>query len=165
MIFKYLLVGFLGIFFISCATKYQSVGFTGGFSETQLSNDIFNVSFKGNGYTSREKASDFALLRSAELTLNNGYQYFIILNSEKYIDHSSYTSLKTYDTTYQANTYGNQTYGTAHTTSSGGDTTHYYKPSANNTIKCFKDKPNINTVIYEVEFILKSIKTKYDIQD
>jgi len=120
MIFKYLLIDFLGIFFISCSTKYQSVGFMGGFSETQLSNDIFNVSFKGNGYTSREKVSDFALLRSGELTLNNGYQYFIILNSEKYIDHSSYTS------------------------SSRGDTTHYYKPSANNTIKCFKNANSKN---------------------
>lgn len=165
VVFQYLLIALFGLFFIGCSTKYQPVGFTGGFSETQLSHNAFNVSFKGNGYTSREKASELALLRSAELTLNNGYKYFIILNSEKYIDYSSHTSPKTYNTTFQANTYANQTYGIANTTSSGGNTIYFQRPSTDNTIQCFKDKPNLNTVIYEAEFISKSIKTKYDIKD
>jgi hypothetical protein len=165
IIFKYLLVALLGFLFIGCSTKYQPVGFSGGFSETRLGDDTFNVSFRGNGYTSREKASDFALLRSAELTLDGGYQYFIILNSEKYVENGSYTSPKTYNTTFQANTFGNQTYGNAYTRSNGGNTIYFQRPSTDNTIQCFKDKPNLNTVIYEAEFISKSIKTKYDIRD
>ena len=35
--------------------------------------------FKGNGYTSKDKTFDFALLRSAELTLENGYRYFVVV--------------------------------------------------------------------------------------
>ena len=51
-----------------CATAYQSNAFTGGFSETQL-DDVFKVRFKGNGSTSRERASDFCLLRCGKLYL------------------------------------------------------------------------------------------------
>ena len=48
----------------SCATTYQSEGLTGGFSETQLDENIFRVTFYGNGYTGKERVTDFALLRS-----------------------------------------------------------------------------------------------------
>src|SRR5258708_35613196 len=39
---------------LSCATGYHAHGLSGGFSETQLDENVFQVSFKGNGYTSRE---------------------------------------------------------------------------------------------------------------
>ena len=42
-----LVVAFTG----GCATSYQSKGFTGGFSETQVSANSFQVYFQGNGYT------------------------------------------------------------------------------------------------------------------
>ena len=71
----------IAILVTSCATAYRKVGLTGGFSETQLSENVFQVSFRGNGYTSRERASDFALLRSSELSLLNGYRYFIIIEA------------------------------------------------------------------------------------
>lgn len=148
------------IFLVGCSTKYQSVGYTGGFSETQLSQNAFNVSFRGNGFTSRQQVADFTLLRSAELTLQNGFQYFILTNADKYTD--TYTTSERYNTTFNANTYGNQTYGTAYTTKSGGHT--YVKPSQNNTILCFKEKPNYNGLIYDANFVVQSIKTKYEIK-
>ena len=49
------------ILLVGCGTAYQKMGFTGGYTETQLGENIFNVSFQGNGYTSRERASDFLL--------------------------------------------------------------------------------------------------------
>ena len=65
----------LSAFLLSgCATAYQPKGFTGGFSETQLDESVFQVSFRGNAYTSSERAADFTLLRSAELTIENGYR-------------------------------------------------------------------------------------------
>ena len=68
----------------SCATPYQQKSFSGGFSDVQLNDNIFNVSFKGNSSTSIERAVDFSMLRSAEIALTNGYKYFSILESEKY---------------------------------------------------------------------------------
>lgn len=35
-----------------CATGYHARGLSGGFSETQLDENVFEVSFHGNGYTS-----------------------------------------------------------------------------------------------------------------
>ena len=54
---------------LGCATAYQPQGLSGGFTETQLAPDVWRVSFSGNGYTKGERAEDFAMLRSAELTL------------------------------------------------------------------------------------------------
>ena len=51
-----------------------------GYSEVQNSPTIFRVSFYGNSITSHEMAEDFALLRSAEVTLEQGHRYFVILN-------------------------------------------------------------------------------------
>jgi hypothetical protein len=65
---------------VGCATPYQQSGYRGGFTETRLAPDIFAISFAGNSFTSPERVSDFALLRAAELTLNNGYNRFTLLN-------------------------------------------------------------------------------------
>lgn len=175
------LLSIIGIITIlsGCSTTYKSTGLTGGYSDTRLSSDIFQVSFRGNGFTSREKASDFSLLRAAELTIQNGFNYFIILNKENYLRNSTYTTPTTYRTnlntnsysnfntnSYSNNIYGNvntNTYGNAYTTASGGQTINVSKPTANNTIKCFKNKPNVNMIIYEAKFIITSIKSKYDI--
>ena len=66
-----------------CSTPYQRTGFTGGFSETRLQENAFSVSFRGNGYTSRERSTDFALLRCAELTLENGFKFFAVADSAR----------------------------------------------------------------------------------
>ena len=84
---------------ISCATPYQSKSFQGGYSETQLSEKSFIISFKGNGYTDTERTNDFTLLRSAEVTLEHGYKYFTILDSKDYIESSTYTTPVTANTT------------------------------------------------------------------
>ena len=68
-----------------CATAYQSQGMSGGFSETQLDTNVYTVRFSGNGYTSPSKAADFALLRSAEITLMRGYKYFLIIDKNSFI--------------------------------------------------------------------------------
>ncbi len=38
-----------------CSTSYQSDSWTGGYSEIQLADNIYKVSFRGNGYTSRKE--------------------------------------------------------------------------------------------------------------
>ena len=62
------------VFLAGCvATGYGPKSmFSGGFEETQLGPDIFSVSFSCNDSTSMARAADFTLLRSAELTLENG---------------------------------------------------------------------------------------------
>ena len=68
-----------------CATGYHSKGFTGGYSNMKLQDNIFKVTFRGNAYSSMERTGDFALLRSAEITIENGYKYFVVLETNSFI--------------------------------------------------------------------------------
>jgi hypothetical protein len=65
-----------------CATAYQPTGLEGGYEETQLAPDVYRVSFRGNAVTEPERAQDFALLRAAELTLQNGYTHFAVSSEQ-----------------------------------------------------------------------------------
>lgn len=158
---------------IGCATTYQSKGFSGGFSETQLDENIFTVRFNGNGFTSAERASDFTILRSAELALQNGFTHFVIVDANQYTQTSTYKAPTTATTTLNTNTtgtasiYGNtgtynsNTYGTATTQISGGQTYNISKPSTSNTIVCFKSKPE--GFSYSAKFLVESLKKKYEL--
>lgn len=147
-----------------CATTYQKTGFTGGYSETQLDENVFTVSFRGNGYTGRERVADFTLLRSAELTLENGFQYFAIIDANSYTSNSTYTTPTTSHTTGSAYGTGNYAYGSATTRTTGGQTYNISKPSSSNTIVCFKEKPE-TVFTYNANFIYKNIRQKYGITD
>ena len=149
----------LGAFLSSCATPYQRQGFfVAGYSEKQLAENIFQVAFHGNQNTGRERASDFALLRSAEVTTENGFRFFIVV---AWVKDSSTTSRHS-DTVYG---YGNPVDESARTSTYGDQTFVIRKPSATNTILCFKEKPDVVGPIFEAEFVRKSLRQKYGITD
>ncbi len=163
----------LVLYLAGCATAYQKQGATGGYSSTQLDTNVFQVTFKGNGYTAKDRASDFALLRSAEITLENGFEYFVIVEAQQFSKNSSYTTPTTTTTSVNANTYGSaygygnyatysgNTYGTATSRTTGGQTYNISKPRASNTILCFKEKPE--GFSFNARFIEKSLKEKYEL--
>lgn len=64
-----------------------------GYSETHLGEDRYRVQFKLRG-SSRAKAKDYALLRAAELTLLNGYDWFIVVDRETLV-HRDNTNVQT----------------------------------------------------------------------
>lgn len=138
-----------------CATGYHRVGFSGGFSETQLAEDVFQVSFNGNGYTSGQRAADFALLRSAEVIAAHGFTHFAIVDAKSAISQSSYTTPTT--TTGSATRIGNSVYGS--TTTTGGQTYVFQKPSSHNTVIGFRTKPE--GFSYDAAFVIKSLRSKY----
>lgn len=64
-------------------TPYRpGTGYDGGYTESRLENDRFRVSFKGNTLTNRETVENYLLFRAAELTLQNGYDTFTIVNRD-----------------------------------------------------------------------------------
>lgn len=141
---RFLAIGLL-VFLSGCATGYQKENFfSGGFSETQLGTNIFRVSFKGNGYTSTDRAEEMVLLRSADIALSNGFSHFIIVNSAN-------------STNYSVNTTPLQSYGNGVT--SGGQVHVISKPSTNNTIICYNEKPS--GFSYEAKFVFNSLAKKY----
>jgi hypothetical protein len=152
------------LFMVGCATGYHPGGLTGGYSDIAISENVFQVSFAGNGYTSAGQASDFALLRCAELALDHGFSYFILVDANQMSSISSYTTPTTSRTTGSATVYGNTIYGTSRTTTTGGQTYNFVKPSATNTIMCFVEKPDLNATIYDARIVSASIRSKRGIR-
>ena len=63
-----------------CATSYQPKGFAGGYSDLRLNDNTVKISVAGNGYTSKERANDIAMLRAADLTSKAGYERFLVVS-------------------------------------------------------------------------------------
>jgi len=86
-----ILITILLLFSCAQSTTYQRKSFyqreslSFGYSEQKISASSYQISFKGNESTSREQVNDFALLRAAEVTLKNGYQYLTVLKTQPII--------------------------------------------------------------------------------
>ncbi len=63
-------------------TPYQVEGEGGGYSEQQIEEDRYSVKFVGNKATSRDTVEEYALFRAAEVTLENGHDYFKVVSRE-----------------------------------------------------------------------------------
>jgi hypothetical protein len=70
------------LFFTFCSTAYGPKGLSGGYFESQISENEYQVSFKGNQHTSLYDTNASLLYRCAELTLEKGYEYFTIVEDE-----------------------------------------------------------------------------------
>jgi hypothetical protein len=70
-----LLLLFLGA---CAATPYQPMRGGEGYAEQRIESNRYRVSFAGNSSTPRETVQDYVLYRAAELTLANGYDYFVL---------------------------------------------------------------------------------------
>lgn len=71
---------------VGCATSYHEKSHFGGYVNSEISEDIVEVVFWVNRFTSTEKTADFAMYRCAETTLLRGSNYFVVLSSELFID-------------------------------------------------------------------------------
>jgi hypothetical protein len=145
-----------------CSTPYQQTGFSGGFTETRLQENAFSVSFRGNGYTSRERSTDFALLRCAELTMEHGFRFFVIADSTQDTKTAYYNTGESSQTYGTVHTVGNTSYGSFNTSSSGSMTVPIRKPRSAYTVFCFKEKPE-GAMAYDAEYLANSIRQKYGI--
>ena len=157
----FVIIAFVALFIHGCATGYKRDGFTGGYSDIQLDENVFKVSFKGNGYTSGTRAADFTLLRCAELALENGFKYFGIVSEESYTSTSSYTTPTKTRTTGRYNPITNRY--TEKTKTTGGQTRNIVKPRSSNIIICFNEKPE-TMLTYNAGIVCDNLKEKYNIK-
>lgn len=52
----------------------------GGYSETALGQGRYRVNFTGNSLTARDRVEGYLLYRAAELTVRDGYDWFLIVD-------------------------------------------------------------------------------------
>lgn len=66
------------------ATPYQPATNSSrlGYQDERIEENRFRVSFAGNSLTSRETVERYLLFRSAELTLQNGFDHFILVTRD-----------------------------------------------------------------------------------
>lgn len=55
---------------------------SGGYSEVRLEPDRYRVTFAGNSLTGRETVEGYLLYRAAELTVQNGYDWFAVVERD-----------------------------------------------------------------------------------
>ncbi len=91
----------------ACATGYHKMGITGGYSDMQLSKNMYRVIFRGNGYTQEEEVTANFYRRCAELTKENGYEYFVITTNQAKAEQYVVGEAKTVHNGTFTNTYGN----------------------------------------------------------
>ena len=82
-----------------CATStpYQplsaSSAVSGGYTDQQTGAGRFRVTFAGNTLTSREQVESYLLYRAAELTVQQGYDWFVVVDRE--MDHEIAREIRT----------------------------------------------------------------------
>ena len=145
-----------------CATPFKSNGLMGGFAERQLSEDTYRVSFQGNGFTRDERASDFLLLRCAEITLAHGAKFFRLVSSADSSTNRAMVVPGTSTTTATANTYGNTTYIQGQTTTSPGFVAPIHFPRQMAIIQ-FRGDKELPTDI-DAALVSQSIRNEYGIK-
>ena len=163
----------LSLMLLGCATPYQKNGLTGGFDETILSPNVFRVSFQGNGYTSLERAKDYALLRCAEVSLEHGFKYFVVMDDgtriksdHVYIPGQTYASYSG-TTTAQVLPGGNvsaTTRGSINTITTPGFAFNVDKPNAAFRVLGLHNENDIPGA-FDAVFLRNSIRTKYKIDE
>ncbi|WP_241967845.1 CC0125/CC1285 family lipoprotein [Pseudidiomarina homiensis] len=88
-IIKLMSIALVSVVLAACSSQpdYRAAeGSSGyGYDATQLTDTQYRVTFKARG-SDADKAMDYALLRAAEVTLQNGYDWFVVTHRETLID-------------------------------------------------------------------------------
>lgn len=94
MLFKSSCISMVFLLVIAgCASPYAKRGVTGGYNDIRIDTNHYRVRFDGNGYTKKETVWIFWFYRCAEVTKENGFQYFVIepikpQNKTQFLPHS-----------------------------------------------------------------------------
>jgi len=154
-----------GLLFLSaCATAYQEKGFSGGYTELPLGNNLYKVSFDGNGYTRPQRAADFALLRAAELALENGATHFGLVDSAASVSTGVVTMPTSSYTTGTVTNYGGYSSLSANTTTTGGQTINITKPSTEKIVLLIYDITEYDGPAFAAQTVYEAIRAKYNVE-
>jgi hypothetical protein len=68
----------------SCSTQYGKMGIMGGggYVDRQVDSSTFIVRFEGNSYTDREDVEAYLLYRCANITVEQGGDYFVLVEHD-----------------------------------------------------------------------------------
>ncbi|MDI9313152.1 MAG: hypothetical protein QM529_00515 [Hydrotalea sp.] len=130
---------------IGCSGYRPNSGLFGGFASQKLSANMYHVYFLGNGYTSQARASNLALLRSADITLQSGMNYFVLVRGTPAVDVGNSNKNNSDSFTYQGRRY------------------YIAAPSNDNLMIMFKTPPGgVRNNFYTAKKICDTMAADYD---
>lgn len=139
-----------------CVTgNYQSFNSGIGYQETQLENNGYLVSYTGTSTTNIKKVNDFALLRCSEITLHNGYKYFVITEAT-----NNRHLLK--NTTNSSTEVARRDWGQP---SMPGTWAGSNSPKAKSELNIYLYHEKPDGIVYDAEIIRRAIINEYEIEE
>lgn len=162
----------LSLLFAGCHTPYQRIGNKkdGGYSTTRNGKDSYTVTYQGPESSDPEVIYDYALLRSAELTIECGYKFFVV-NSDndrsreklRYVPGSPGIRTTEYHTTLSGHTYAYSGY----TASTPGHAVPVKVPVFTLMIKMYTQAEGIGapaSLTHEAAPLIAELKKKHDLK-
>jgi hypothetical protein len=144
---KHLLLALALSISVGCTPAYQTSGFEGEYAQSQLADNAFQVSYRGIEPTPPSQDIDLCLLRCAELADQNGFSYFVVVDDE------------------QLDLANNADPSSILDNLKPGMSFPMADPSSQNSILCFKMRPDGPGTVYESKSVMKSIRKKYGIKE
>lgn len=142
----------------ACATPYGPYGILGGFTDSRIDENTFSISVDTNGFTTQQTTSMHALYRAAELTVENGFDFFVVASGASYSNSMAMVMPSSSTSRTTINTYGSSSTAYARTTTNYAPTTVMPMVFPNSTliIKSFKGaKPENVPNAYDARGVMK----------
>jgi len=98
---KKIVLAILAVMLVGCATPYQPFELfgRGGYSDKRISENIYQVAYYANAATNMQTLNSLLLYRTAEITLDQGFDYFEVLNGSGRIPMSAYGGFRSVEHT------------------------------------------------------------------
>ena len=142
---------------VGCATR-KPHGLGGGFSGRQLDGNTFQIEFRGNGYTPRSTVERYLLRRAAEVTVANGFDFFIVVSGNADVRSATLNTPGSYQstTTGFATVSGQTAFGAATTgTYTPGQTIRIMRYGATALTKTFQGEKPEELSVYDAREVLR----------
>ena len=140
----------------ACATPYGKYGLLGGFTDARIDDNTFSISVDTNGFTSQQTTSMQALYRAAELTVENGFDYFFIASGANNSTSMAMAMPGSSTSNTTINAYGSTAYARTTTTSTPTTVMPVVFPNSTLIIKSYKGaKPEGTTNAYDARAVIK----------
>ena len=120
-------------------TGYHPLCWNGGYENVIVQSGIYRVGFYGNGSTHKSQAKDFALMRAAELTLNEGLPYFETIEQESAVQ-TSMSNL-------------------------GENLVTLHRPNCSLMIRCLENKSEGRGFVYDAAQVYENLRLQYGIKN
>jgi hypothetical protein len=149
----------------ACATPYGKYGLLGGFTDSRIDENTFSISVDTNGFTSQQTTSMQALYRAAELTIDNGFDYFFIAGGANNSTSMAMAIPGSSTSNTTVNAYGSTAYARTTTTSSPTTIMPVVFPNSTLIIKTFKGtKPEGASNAYDAHSVIKYLGPQLGIE-